>query len=143
MFQKTDKKFFSNGETNNLYTEGGPEAYEQIKAYAISNITSGTIDLPANSVNFVLFQPQVVTNRSTQKVEAFNLMRKDKRTFVVQGIHGTTSFSIYDAKGKLCLNKDISNNEIIHLNSFTPGVYFIKVWDQSNDIQQSIKVHLP
>ena len=71
--KKTDKKFYINGETNNLYTEGGPINYSDIAAKKLTLVDSAIVKIPANSVNFIVYENTLVTNsfkKSSSQMQA-------------------------------------------------------------------------
>lgn len=138
---KEDKKFNINGETNSSYSEGGPDDYESIKPFKITSSSAGVIDLPANSVNFVLYSPQITTHIQDSKTSSPTVQTIAKNTFTVTGIPASSVLSVYDSSSKLVMENKSSNGSCtLNMSHYPKGTYYINVRNAPTQLNFSKKL---
>jgi hypothetical protein len=138
---KADKKFNINGVTNNAYSEGGPEAYQDINPFKIATATAGIIDLPANSVNFVLFNPQTATQLAQSDIASIIVKTIDKNIFAIAGIPLNSTLSVYDTNSQLLMHTESQNEyTTINMTNYSKGTYYINIQNTALNINFSKRV---
>lgn len=116
---KTDKKFKINNEQNNSYSEGGPDNYESIPPFSLSLVTNANISLQPNSVNFIVFEPSMVTKTSSlQLLNVDAIFPNPSQGLIYWNQHST--YQIIDQQGKIVL-RGYGNK--VNLESFPDGTY--------------------
>lgn len=138
---KVDKKFKINGETNNIYSEGGPGNYEDIQPYALLNTTTGVIDLPANSVNFVLFSPDLTTQLQEANSAVVKIKNLGENKFLLTGAPSSSIISVYDSNSKLVMQMHSSGEPItFDMHQQPKGIYYINVQNTVQNLNFTDKV---
>jgi hypothetical protein len=127
---KTSKKFMINGATTNLYTEGGPTDYSQIQPFGIEKKAQAVINLPANSVNFIVYKKSVITSINT--IAKYDIIFPNPTTGSVSW-NEIGYYRVTNQSGKEVLQGYGTSAD---LNQLSAGVYFILIDDKKFTVQK-------
>lgn len=86
--------------------------------------------------NIVEFDATAVNNPNNTSLKVY--YNQATGSLQLNGIDSSVSISVYDLKGRLCLNRTIMANEAINMKSLPRGMYLIKVVQNNEVVTQKV-----